>query len=129
MRKSRAAFTLIEVLVSVMLIAVVVLGIVKIREQNTASARYLATRVQQELDNTLFLGRGSLRYSGREKDAYALLREFDIKKDATREILKKKKRTIRVSDPLTIGETPVPVELRAIMLKDGFTSRFYRLFF
>ena len=41
----RSAFTLIEVLVSVVLIAIVVVGILKIRERNLEAARYLTERM------------------------------------------------------------------------------------
>ena len=126
---ARSAFTLIEVLVSVVLISIVVLGIARIREQNVAAAHYLSSRMQKELDNTLFLGEGSIRYSGETKDAYTVLHGFGIKKDATREILKAKKREIRVSDPLPVGKLPFSIELRAIRLKDEYSSRYYRLFF
>ena len=127
--KFHTAFTLIEVLVSVVLISIVVLGIAKIREQNIAAAHYLSSRMLQELDNSLFLGKEVQRFSGEEKDAYTLLRGLGIRKSATWEILKGKKRTINISDPLPIGELPLPVELRAIMLKGEYSARYYRIFY
>jgi len=127
--KSHPAFTLIEVLVSVVLISIVILGIAKIREQNIAAAHYLGSRMQQELDNSLFLGKEVQRFSGEEKDAYTLLRGLGIRKSATREILKETKRRIKISDPLPIGELPLPVELRAIMLKGEYSARYYRIFY
>ena len=124
-----SAFTLIEVLVSVVLISIVVLGIVKIREQNIAAAHYLSSRMQQELGNSLFLGKEVQRFSGEEKDAYALLRDLGIKRDKTREVLRGIRRTIRVSSPLPIGELPLPVELRAIILRGEYPARYYRLMY
>ena len=124
-----SAFTLIEVLVSVVLISIVVLGIVKIREQNIAAAHYLSSRMQQELGNSLFLGKEAQRFSGEEKDAYALLRDLGIKRDKTREVLRGIRRTIRVSSPLPIGELPLPVELRAIILRGEYPARYYRLMY
>jgi len=126
---NQSAFTIIEVLVSVVLISIVVLGIMKIREQNIAAAHYLSSRMQQELGNSLFLGRESLRFSGEEKDAYTLLHNLKITKPATREILKKTKRTIKISDPLPVGELPIPVELRSVMLKGEYSARYYRLMY
>jgi len=51
----RRGFTILEVLVSVTLISIVVLGIVKIESQNQQIAHYIAGRVKSELANTLFL--------------------------------------------------------------------------
>ncbi len=44
----RRGFTLIEILISVVLISIVILGIAKIREQNISVAKYLSQRVQSE---------------------------------------------------------------------------------
>lgn len=125
----RRAFTLIEVLVSVILISVVVLGIMKVRQQNIAAVHYLDSRMQEELGNTLFLGKEVMRYQGERKDAYTLLRPLGIKNSETRELLKQERRSIHVSDPLPVGELPLPVRLRAIELRGEYPGRYYRLFY
>jgi prepilin-type N-terminal cleavage/methylation domain-containing protein len=123
----RKAFTLMEIMVSVVLIAIVVLGITKIQKENIFMAEYIAGRVQSELANTLFLGKEALRYDKDEKDAYTLVRKINIRNDKSKEILKSIKRTIHISEPLPIGELPIPIELRAIMLKNKYAGRFYRI--
>ncbi len=123
----RKAFTLMEIMVSVVLIAIVVLGIIKIQKENIFMAKYIAGRVQSELSNTLFLGKTALRYNRDEKDAYTLLSGMRIRNDKSKEILKKITRKIYVTDPLPVGELPIPIELRAIMLKHEYSARFYRL--
>ena len=123
----RKAFTLIEIMVSVVLIAIVVLGIIKLQKENIFMAKYIAGRVQSELSNTLFLGKTAMRYNKDEKDAYTLVSHLHIRKDKSKEILKKITRKIYVTDPLPIGELPLPVELRAVMLKSEYSARFYRL--
>ena len=126
---TRYGFTLIEVLVSVVLIAIVIMGIVKIRERNIAATHYLSSRMQQELFNSLFLGKEALRYSKKKKDAYTLLRGLRIDRSATQKILKATEREIHISDPLPIGELPLPLELRAIGLRGGYSARYYRLLY
>ena len=123
----RKAFTLMEIMVSVVLIAIVVLGIIKLQKENIFMAKYIAGRVQSELSNTLFLGKAAARYNKDEKDAYTLLSPMRIRNDKSKEILKKITRKIYVTEPLPIGELPIPIELRAVMLKSEYSARFYRL--
>lgn len=123
----RKAFTLMEIMVSVVLISIVVMGIVKMQQENIFMAKYIAGRVQSELSNTLFLGQSVMRYNRDEKDAYVLLDTMRIRSDQSKEILKKITRKIYVTDPLPINELPLPIELRAVMLKNEYATRFYRL--
>ena len=116
-----------EIMVSVVLIAIVVLGIIKIQKENIFMAKYIAGRVQSELGNTLFLGKEVIRYNKDEKDAYTLLKKMSIRSDKSKEILKKITRKIYVSDPLPIEKLPIPIELRAVMLKSEYSARFYRV--
>ncbi len=116
-----------EIMVSVVLIAIVVLGIIKLQKENIFMAKYIAGRVQSELGNTLYLGKEAMRYNKDEKDAYTLLGYMQIRNDKSKEILKGIKRKIYISDPLPIGEMPIPIELRAIMLKNEYSARFYRV--
>jgi prepilin-type N-terminal cleavage/methylation domain-containing protein len=123
----RKAFTLMEIMVSVVLIAIVVLGIIKLQKENIFMAKYIAGREQSELGNTLFLGKEAIRYNKDEKDAYTLVSHIGIRNDKSKEILKKIQRKIYISDPLPIGELPIPIEVRAIMLKHEYSARFYRV--
>ncbi len=129
MELRRKGFTLIEVLVSVVLISVVILGIVRIRDQQVAAAHYLDSRMRGELSNTLFLTDGIARYDGKKKSAYDLLKGMRIQKDATRRILETQRRSIRVDTSDPIPGLPVPLRIRKIVLKGEFSSRYYRLDF
>jgi prepilin-type N-terminal cleavage/methylation domain-containing protein len=123
----RKAFTLIEVMVSVVLISIVVMGIIKIQKDSIFMAKYIAGRVQSELSNTLFLTPSAMRYDKSEKDAYTVLQYMHIKKTESRELLREIKRTINISDPIPIGELPIPIELKAVMLKNKYSGRFYHI--
>ncbi|SFV57179.1 hypothetical protein MNB_SV-6-697 [hydrothermal vent metagenome] len=120
-----SAFTIIEVLVSVVLISVVVLGIVKIQQDNSDMALYLSDRSKQELTNTLFLGRDIMKYHKDEKDAHTMLsNRFSVSDFRSREILKDIKRKIFISEPLKLEDETLPIEVNEIMLKGQYSSRF-----
>jgi len=125
----KQAFTIIEILVSVTLISIVVLGIIKIESQNQQIAHYISGRVKSELANTLFLVPNVMKYDKEEKSAYILLPRLHGDKDKTREFLKNTKRKIHISKPLPLGDLPIPVEVRAIMLKSEYSGRYYRIKF
>lgn len=123
--KQRQAFTIIEVLVSVVLISIVALGAVKLQQESRSMALYLADRSKSELSNTLFLGKEVMRYHKDEKDAYTLIsRTFKLSEDTSREILKESKRSIFISDPIKLSDSTLPIKVNEIMLKDKYPARF-----
>ncbi len=123
----RKGFTLMEVLVSVALIAMVVAGIAQMQKNNTFKAQYIAGRVQNEMSNTLFLDKEAMKYDKDKKDAYTMVERMGIKNMKTKQILKSIKRKIFISDPLKIGKVVIPIQIRAIMLKSKYSSRYYRV--
>jgi len=126
----RRGFTLMEVLVSVVLISIVILGIAKIREQSIDLSHYVANRIKGELSSSLFLTKAAMQYDGRQKDAYELFRSYGIDKLKTREILRAQKRRLEISDPLDIGEeNPLPVKVYAFHLQEYYSSTYYRVFY
>jgi prepilin-type N-terminal cleavage/methylation domain-containing protein len=126
-RDLRRAFTIIEVLVSVVLIAIVALGAVKLQQKSRGMAIYLSDRSKDELSNTLFLGKEAMRYHKEEKDAYSLLSNtFKISDAKSREVLENTTRSIFISEPIKLSDDTLPVTLNEIMLKGGYSSRFYR---
>jgi len=123
----RKAFTIIEVMVSVLLISVVVLGIIKMQKQTKDMALYLSDRGKNELSNTLFLDESVSKYNKAEKDAYTIIKaqSFHINDDGTKKILKNISRKINISDPLIMGDDQlIPVNLNYIMLKAQYSARF-----
>ncbi len=124
----KKAFTLIEILVSVLLISIVILGIAKIRQQNISVAKYIAQRTQSELANTLFLDKENRKYNKSKRNAAEVLHYLEIKKFATKSVLKKIERQIFISPPLPINDLPLPIELRSIVLRGKFSAKYFRLF-
>jgi hypothetical protein len=125
----RSAFTVIEIMVSVMLISIVILAIAKMEERSMDMAHYITVRADSELANSLFLGEELEARDMEKVDAYTLLSDtLRIKKEESRDILKSIERELRISDPIPIGEElPVNIELRAVMLKAEYPARYYRI--
>ena len=124
--KQRQAFTIIEVLVSVVLISIVALSAVKLQQESREMALYLSERSKNELSNTLFLTKEAMRYHKEEKDAYSLLsNQFKISDSESKEILEKTSRTIFISDPIKLSDETLPVKANEIMLKGDYSARFF----
>ena len=123
--RGHSAFTIIEVLVSVVLISIVVLGVIKIEQDSKRISLYLLDRGKVELSNTLFLGRDIKKYHKDEKDAYSIISSrFKISKLKDREVLREIKGKIFISDPVELSDDLIPVVIDEIMLKDQYSSRF-----
>ena len=123
--KEHQAFTIIEVLVSVILISIVALGAVKLRQESREMALYLSDRGKSELSNTLFLGKEAMRYHKEKKDAYTLIsKSIKISDMTSREILKNTTRSIYISDPIKLSDDTLPIKVNEILLKGDYSSRF-----
>ena len=122
----KKGFTIIEVIVSVIIISIVVLGLAKINRQNIHMAEYVSNRNKSELSNSLFLTKEALKYNKSEKDAYTLLQKMGISKIETRQYLKKLKRKIYIDRDIKLKKMVVPLNVTAIMLKSKYATKYYR---
>ena len=125
MRRMRA-FTIIEVLISVILISIVALSAIKLQQESRSMALYLSDRSKIELSNTLFLGREVMQYHKDNKDAYTMIeKNFKIDDFDSRDILNNTKRDIFISEPIKLSnDETLPIQLNEIMLKDKYPARF-----
>jgi len=123
----KKGFTIIEVIVSVVIIAIVTLTLAKINKQNITMVDYVSSRNKDELSNTLFLAKEAIKYDKSKKDAYTLLYNMSIKNTDVRLYLKKIKRKIYVQNAIPVEKMIIPVSLNAIMLKSKFSTRYYRI--
>jgi prepilin-type N-terminal cleavage/methylation domain-containing protein len=129
----KKAFTLIEVIMSVIIVSIVVMGAMELQNKNREMAIYIAQRGNSELDNSLFLTKNIYKYNKDEKDAYELLRdEFNIKDDNSREILKTITKKINITEdkdiPISIEEGGEPIftfYTNEILLKGKYPARYY----
>jgi competence protein ComGC len=131
--KHKKAFTLIEVIMSVIITLIVVVGILEVQSKNSNMATYLLKRGNSELDNSLFLTKRVQTYTNDKKFAYDLLiDEFSIKDLESREILKKIEKQINITDWI---EIPISMEdggpvlftfyTNEILLKSKYSARYY----
>ena len=133
MHKIKKAFTLIEVMISVIIVSIVVMGALRLHGQNSDMATYLMKRGNAELDNSLFLTQRAQRYDKSKKSAYDLLiDEFSIKDDKSRNILKKIEKNINITEPeaIPVGETEDSPALftfysNEVLLKGKYPARYY----
>ena len=123
----RRGFTIMEIVVSVIIIAVTTLALAKMSKQNSAMVDYVTTRLKNELANTLFLHPEAFNYNKSKKDAYTILSSMKIRNDKTKTYLKTLKRKIYTEDDIPIKKMIVPVNLKALMLQSSFSTRFYRI--
>ena len=129
----RRAFTLIEVIMSVIIVSIVVMGAMKLQDKNREMAIYIQQRGSSELDNSLFLTTRIYRYDKSETNAYELVRyEFNIKEDSSREALKKITKKINITEdkdiPISIEEGSEPVFVfytNEVLLKGKYPARYY----
>ncbi len=131
-QKNKQAFTLIEVIISVIIVSIVVMGAMQLQEKNSDMASYLLKRGDSELDNSLFLTKKVQRYSNDKKSSYDLLvDEFSIKDFDSRDILKKIEKKINITEALPIpvgvdGDTPQFVFYsNEILLNGDYPARYY----
>jgi prepilin-type N-terminal cleavage/methylation domain-containing protein len=129
----KRAFTLIEVIMSVLIVSIVVMGAMKLQSQNRDMAVYIASRGNSELDNSLYLLEEAYRYDKSEKDAYEILRsEFDIRDDESREALKSITKKINITEeeeiPIALEKGAEPIftfYTNEILLKGKYPARYY----
>ena len=107
MKRLRPAFTLIEILISVVILSGSFIGILKTYSDSSKFISYISDRNKRALEDSLFLSSNILRYHKSEKSAYdILIRHVKVKEDKSRSILKKTMRKIIIPPEIVI--TPPP---------------------
>lgn len=132
-KKNQKAFTLIEVIMSVIIVSIVVMGAMQVQEQNSDMATYLMKRGNSELDNSVFLTDRVHRYSKDKKNAYDLLAdEFTITDFEARDILKSIEKKINITEDAPIPVAPevdaAPIFIfysSEILLNGNYPARYY----
>ena len=130
MKPLRPAFTIIEILVSVIIISVSIVYVLKLHSQNREHIIYVTERNKLSLQDSLFLVDNVLQYHKEKKNAYDLLRSyFKIEDFKSRDILKKAERKYFIPEAITLspeeGFGPAAT-IQEIKLKDKYSSSYFR---
>ena len=131
MRTLRPAFTIIEVLISVIILSFAIIAVLKIHGENRSQILYISERNKHSLQDSLFLTQNILRYHKDNKTAYDILeKDFKIKELQSRTILKKYTRDIYLPEAIQIipqsEERGPSATVNEILIKDQYSSSFFR---
>ncbi len=131
MKTLRPAFTIIEILVSVIILSFAIIFVLKVHTDNREQIIYISERNKLSLQDSLYLSTNIMRYHKDNKTAYEILEKFfKIKEFESREILKKTSRDIFIPEEIRIippPDQPGPTAIvNEIMLKDQHSSIYYR---
>ena len=127
----RPAFTIIEILISVIIISFAIIFVLKLHTDNAKQIIYISERNKLSLQDSLYLPVTILDHHRDTKNAYEILETyFKITKQESREILKKSSREIFIPEEIQIippPDQPGPTAtVNAILLKDKYSSIYYR---
>jgi len=126
----RPAFTIIEILISVIIISFGIIYVLQVHSDNEEQIVYISERNKNALQDSLYLTKNILRYHKDNKSAYDILeRHFKIKELKSREILKDNTRDIFIPEEIEIippPETPGPTAIvNEIKLKGHHSSSYW----
>ena len=128
--KLRPAFTIIEILISVIIISFSIIYVLQIHTSNGKQIVYISERNKRSLEDSLYLTHRILKHHKDTKSAYDILdRTFKIKELQSREILKKNERSIYIPDEIEIippPDTPGPTAIvNEVKLKGEHSSIYW----
>ena len=103
LERLRPAFTIIEILISVIILSFAIIFVLKVHTDNQEQIVYISARNTLSLEDSLYLSPNILQYHKEHKSAYALLQKFfKIKEQKSREILKENERDIFIPEEIII---------------------------
>ena len=132
MRNSRPAFTLVEILISVLILSSSVVFTLKIYSDNKAHIVYISERNKLSLQDSLYVGSSVFKYHKDNKSAYDIIEaDFKIQELESRALLKKSTRDIFIPEEIKIApppDTPGPTAtINEVLLKGSHSSRYYHI--
>lgn len=130
MKQLRPAFTIIEILISVIIITLAIIPVLKVHTDNHKQIVYISERNKRALQDSLFVSSNILQHHQDNKSAYEMLeKSFKIKERESRESLKKISRDVFIPEAINIvaaEEQGGPsATVNTIMIKDKHSSIYY----
>ena len=128
----RVGFTIIEVLISVVIISFSIIYVLKLHSSNHEQIVYISQRNNHALEDSLFLTKNILREHKETKSAYDILEQhIKIKKDLSRAMLKKSKRSIYIPEEIQIlppPDIPGPTAIvNEVKIKGDYPSIYWHI--
>jgi competence protein ComGC len=128
----RPAFTIIEILISVLIISFSIIYVLKLHTSNHKQIVYISERNNHALEDSLYLTKNILKHHKDKKSAYDILeRHIKIKKDESRKLLKKGERSIYIPEEILIlppPEIPGPTAVvNEVKLKGDYPAIFWHI--
>jgi len=126
----RPAFTIIEILVSVIIISFSIVYVLQLHTSNHKQIVYISERNKRTLEDSLYLTKNILRHHKDTKTAEDILIQFfKIKEQESREILKNNKRDIFIPEEVRIFPPPnIPgptATVNEVKLKGEYSSIYW----
>ena len=130
MKQLRPAFTIIEILISVIIISLAIIPVLKIHTENHEQIVYISERNKRALQDSLYVSNTVFQHHKDTKTAYEILaRSFKIKEQESREILKKSSRDVFIPEEIkitSVEEQGGPAAIvKEVMLNDKQSSIYY----
>lgn len=130
MKVLRPAFTIIEILISVLILSVSIVFVLRVHSDNHEHIQYISEKNKLLLEDSLYLSDNILKYHKDNQTAYRILEKFfKVKTLESREILKQTSRNIFIPEEVRIiplEDQPGPTAVvNEIMLKDKHSSIYY----
>jgi len=129
LKNLRHAFTIIEILISVIIISFSIILVLKIHNQNHEQIVYISERNKLSLEDSLFLTDNIFKYHKENKDAFEILQAyFKIDNFKTRQFLKKIHRNFFIPEAIKLSEEEngPSATIEEIKLKDKYSSSYFR---
>ncbi len=135
MKASHPGFTIIEVLISVIILSFAIIFVLQIHTDNQEQIVYISERNKLSLQDSLYLSPDILNHHKDTKTAYDIVEKFfKINELKSRELLKKSHRDIFIpseielippQDELIQGQTVPAAIVNEVMIKDKYSSIYY----
>jgi len=128
---NRKAFTLIEVIISVIILSGAILYVLKVHSQARDEIEYIIQRNRITLQDSLFATTKVLAYHKEQKNAYDIIEDrFQIDKLKSRDILKNIKRDIFIPEAMPLSEEdeaqmPFKLKFQEVKLKDKYSAYYF----
>jgi prepilin-type N-terminal cleavage/methylation domain-containing protein len=129
--KQNRAFTLIEVIISIIILSGAIVYVLNLHSQTRYDIEYIVQRNKLTLQDSLFVAPKILRFHKETKSAYDIINDkFTIDKLKTREILQNIKREIFIPESISVSSDEdtlsIPsIQIQEIKLKDKYSSYYF----